>query len=1224
MATNEPVDVSTTIASQALLAWLNQSQEGRAILARFHANPHHETLALTQWLQARAAQAPTQVATYITGGQVERLINIAHAGQVVIQQSPPREAALERVRRLSEIAAKDARLIAEDPDGALGGEIRLDQNLYVTRSVEQEIHSYLSGMGRRNASWVLVVGEAGYGKTSLLWHFHHMLNASDKWEPWFVKSTSFWRHTSILSAEELAFAAEATRGQERRPIVLLDTVDLLLHDENDRYGLLELLSLLNDRGCFVIATCRPQEASLLRPAEPASVYLGQYNDTELAEAVDKHVARFCTASAPRQREEHLQRIKDAVARGLPIREVCTNPLTLRMLFTLYAPEEIHPSEINIFKLYQEYWDARVKQDRRAGSPISPEASTNLETTAAGVALAMLAEGTPELDHRLLPQALRELGGSPKEVRDLVSRGVLYNSEIGTVSFFHQTFFEHSAARGMLTRLGAKGLAILDERMQWRPNDPFLSPIYEQALLLSETEIVPIRQKADTVLLDLIQRASHSAKSSGIYVYAHRHRVSDTIVRAVQELLAAGDSAIADRFLEVAPNIAEPRLQTLFEELDIIWNRGTWQEQEHMLDLLERLAARDPEGVRNYLERHDVLTHVLAQPADFPGDRKLLRVLSILANFDPGWSWAWILRLYAQSLRRARSRTLQTIIINTLCERALVFGASDIATRFEAAISHVQDAQMGGGVSELSRASGRLWVIQWRASNYPLSDLLNETATMSDGFGLWARMNGLSELLLTADESEVALAVAHLRSERETSRQWRWAKFVLPQLLRGNQGPSPPLESPSKRSIPPAVQYGRKEAARILAEWKTDEASNLPILFRHAVELAALPPPTLLELLDSEELAKPAPWLAEEGFARLLADAFLAGHLGASQAMALLKADPIRHKKVVSIVSSRLAEYPPTEPRVADTVIELVLRVEDETRLLRVIRQLAPPVPVALQTRVQELNAFRQRLVASKSEQKRCRGVSLWIQLLRLELSSPPPLAELRARFEHEKTPQVRAWFADLIGQSAAKGGYDIEMVVDILAPLVKEKDENVREKSFAALMTAITETPGAPPAFALAALDIALTPPTHAGRPRLFGWLIERLLPEHVDIAAALIEKLVAAPGIVGLGSQGKRDLIAYLRSPVRALIRRAPPHVQERLLNTVVQLDRFLGRLIIDAICHEAFAAMAERLNMLLEQDVPGEIKELIRLHKYYRERTVGGEGWPELYNRLRYRSQT
>ena len=67
--------------------WLSKDKECRAVLARFLANPEGAAKALAQWLQAQNAKLPPHLANYITGGQVEKLINIAQAGVVLIHQT---------------------------------------------------------------------------------------------------------------------------------------------------------------------------------------------------------------------------------------------------------------------------------------------------------------------------------------------------------------------------------------------------------------------------------------------------------------------------------------------------------------------------------------------------------------------------------------------------------------------------------------------------------------------------------------------------------------------------------------------------------------------------------------------------------------------------------------------------------------------------------------------------------------------------------------------------------------------------------------------------------------------------------------------------------------------------------------------------------------------------------------------------------------------------------
>ncbi|HEV2828329.1 MAG TPA: ATP-binding protein, partial [Pyrinomonadaceae bacterium] len=95
--------------------------------------------------------------------------------------------ALRNIQRQSEIAVEDSQLVEEH--GYLRAEVRLDQDLYVTRTVEREIFANLDREAGSRAPSVLVVGEAGYGKTSLLWRVFHVLKGRTGWEPWLIKAT---------------------------------------------------------------------------------------------------------------------------------------------------------------------------------------------------------------------------------------------------------------------------------------------------------------------------------------------------------------------------------------------------------------------------------------------------------------------------------------------------------------------------------------------------------------------------------------------------------------------------------------------------------------------------------------------------------------------------------------------------------------------------------------------------------------------------------------------------------------------------------------------------------------------------------------------------------------------------------------------------------------------------------------------------------------------------
>jgi hypothetical protein len=154
-------------------------------------------------------------------------------------------------------------------------------------------------------------------------------------------------------------------------------------------------------------------------------------------------------------------------------------------------------------------------------------------------------------------------------------------------------------------------------------------------------------------------------------------------------------------------------------------------------------------------------------------------------------------------------------------------------------------------------------------------------------------------------------------------------------------------------------------------------------------------------------------------------------------------------------------------------------------------------------------------------------------------------------------------------------------------------------------------------------LDLAIMPPIDAGRISAMRPIIASLLPDNAELAASAIERLVRETADSSLGVNGRNKIFGRLKPTVRSVVRRASASALKRLLDSVPKLDRVLGALIVDAISHEALAPMSAELDNLLSGNVHSDIKELILRYKYSRERTTGGEGWPELYDLLRPRPQ-
>jgi hypothetical protein len=76
---------------QALRAWMEQDEDGRTVLSRIAKDPGCAVAELYRWIRSRSDQAPPSVATYVSGGEIGKLINIAQVGVIQIHQSPAAE-----------------------------------------------------------------------------------------------------------------------------------------------------------------------------------------------------------------------------------------------------------------------------------------------------------------------------------------------------------------------------------------------------------------------------------------------------------------------------------------------------------------------------------------------------------------------------------------------------------------------------------------------------------------------------------------------------------------------------------------------------------------------------------------------------------------------------------------------------------------------------------------------------------------------------------------------------------------------------------------------------------------------------------------------------------------------------------------------------------------------------------------------------------------------------
>jgi hypothetical protein len=1146
---------------------------------------------------------------------------------VVGSGAQPLAAAQRRLAHLSGLAAEDAEVVLEQGEHGQELTVRLDEQLYVRRTIESEIHQRLDSAGPEPFR-LLIVGEAGYGKTSLLWQLRRQYSAKANWECWLLKSSfllggrdgtrsAHLRWDELRS--DLTLAAGAGRQAGQQPLVLLDTVDLLLHDEFDRSELRLFIEELSDIGCSLIATCRIREARWLDAAMGRPLHLLEYDEGELAGAVRGHVSRFYVDQLPR--EDNVRRIEEAVANGRPLTEVCRNPLTLRMLFTLYAPEEV-PLEINVFQLYREYWAQRVVADRRAGSrPAS--GTTNLAATAMAVALVMLAEGTPEPSLAEVEATVELFGGEPGHLADLSTRGVLNQSGPERIQFFHQTFFEHAAGLAMVHRFGSGGLDALLRRTAERSTDLFASPVLEQSLLFA-SQIPPIRAQSEEALETLLDRSSLSATASALYVYAHRAAVPDQTHRRVLQVLGT-DPMGAERFILVAPNMPTTRVEQMFECLKTLWGSGRWAEREHIIELLERLAARDATRTKAFIENQDCVAVSLRTPSTgIPAARKLIRPLLVLAQSDLEWAWRRLVELWIGGIDRARSRELQLRIVQALLQaaEASVLAADNVATRLEASIPSM-DEDLGTGTASMVVAFGRLWALEWRSAGRSRDDVLAIVIIFRDTFTLKSKLNGLAEVALADSVEEAEHTFRFFAASDHIELRWLWARILLATLLSGVR-PGEPLIEPG-HGLAPATRWLRNLAAEAMDADDPEHGSASPgspeptvgRLVREGLRHAWMPRAQLLPILDQPGLQVPAPWLRDDLAGPFLVDGYLGGLQGAVAAMRVVMGASDEHpERLVRQLVGRLSNEDLTDDKVAGALIALTRDTLEVQQLLRALERFSGAAPQSLQARARDLEAIRRSLLASRSGAKRRTGVLLWQQLFRLGLAELVSHQELRELVGNEDDRIARRHLIELVGAGVRSGQYPATEVQETLRDLLDVPDPGTREVVLSVLTMATVKAAGEGELTADRAIMFATMAPLNGGRFIALAPLIRHSLEQDPEAAIELLGKLGRAMSSHQFGSRARSDIVRAFRPAVLEVVQAASAPGRGRMLARVREFEGSFGGLIIYAACQHDFEAVLPALDELLaDPQVPDAVKGRIHRIKYLRERPAGGARWEALY---------
>jgi hypothetical protein len=328
--------------------------------------------------------------------------------------------------------------------------IYLDEGLYVHRvraeAATKEFITRATADAASGGKWLSIVGDAGHGKSSLLWYLFTDLSAN----PTFTVIPLMAQMENDLAA----VVRTATRAREVRSqsqlVVLIDTLDLVIGVDDQQ--LAKKISELMALGALLITTSRKQEADQLGRllSSNSRVELRRYNDQEAQQAIRNQVRIYYRDKSEIELQEQFHRVWGLLEQQRDVRELDLEPLILRMLFEVYAPEDI-PRDVNTQQIYRHYWQKVVLFDRVVKNADERRERDQLcRDVARGVAF-----GETHSDKFLIGWLMSNPGSgrhSPfQTVEGLVSSGVLqWTGGRSSVRFFHQTFLEFTAAYDLLS------------------------------------------------------------------------------------------------------------------------------------------------------------------------------------------------------------------------------------------------------------------------------------------------------------------------------------------------------------------------------------------------------------------------------------------------------------------------------------------------------------------------------------------------------------------------------------------------------------------------------------------------------------------------------------------------------------------------------------------------------------------------------------------------------
>ncbi len=962
---------------------------------------------------------------------------------------------------------------ADDLDQDFGensGSASFSTGLYVLRNVQRDLLGRIVDPAKTERA-MAVVGEAGYGKTSLLWGLHRNLAERIPFRPLLINAA--WLRSPepgrapILSGEDLVRAVKALDTVGATPVVLLDTMDLLLHEEEESVRAIDLIDEIRSVGARVVVTSRNQEASLLgRQFE--TIRLGTYDESELSDAMERHVLAFCPDAPPQPIKSKVELMLNFASRGLGMTEVCHHPLFLRLLFEAY--EGSFPNvEVDTGGVLDDYFKQKICNDVR-GKMNTAVARDDVHVECFCLAIALFSAGRLALPRDDLLSRAGRVAASwdstredtlPRALDLLIRRSVLLEDTRDGIQFRHQLLFEYVAARALIARGGAAELRRLLGIIQERPLDLFTGAVFEQAMIHTWGASPTLRPHVTKVLTALTESRSVSLQSIALVVAAYHPDIETDVAG----LLRRAEPEAVRRFVLLTPRVSGGKIIWALALLRQVWVRGNLQCRWAVLDVMERFAVQYGRAVKDFIVDLKCIEHVVdTKGVLLLSQRALPRTLGLLAQTDGAWSADALLTLFEAGCATTSKRALAVAILDIIAAQWAYLGSARTLARFTLAVCRAQQRNDGQEAEAVRFAGGRLFAAYW-ADFYMLGESVPPGAPLPIAEDWLARVAALHRRLAAGRRASLRVQM-RLIGIAQVLDSFSDAHPLIEQTLIRLFPPAdesyglPMMELPDSFLVPllrrasPAGDCTRALIRDALAALpadpaRTDDPASLcAIVARTAVTSAKLPVRKLASMLeDLPSLREPEQWIDPGGAIAWIIPAALGGNMVARAALEKIAEEPASvgergRREVKYALTASIGDHPELIPKalaicsawgIAAPFTEAIRRHgETFTRHLVMYR-------TELDTLVRHLFAL-----GGGAQQD---SMNLWLVLDVLDILPPRSFDELNSAWLTGHVLTARQNILRLMGTQAGRGLLPLDKVTELMRSLVTVEESGVRAAS---------------------------------------------------------------------------------------------------------------------------------------------------------------------------------